>query len=61
MNTEQQVRLLARIYKAAFVFAESIDEGMVEAYDANMLKRLNKVLDDGVHEFGDPTIVKPKA
>lgn len=49
---------MARIYKAAFVFAGSIDEGMVEAYDADMLKRLNEALDDGVYEFGDPSEVK---
>jgi len=60
MKVSKEVKLLEQIFKAAFLFAESIDEGMVEAYDANFLKKLNDRLDEGVEQFGDPTIVEAK-
>ena len=50
--------LLKRVFKASFVFAESIQEDAVDAFDLDQLKAMNKALDKAVEEFGDPTIVK---
>lgn len=61
MTTSEHVRLLERIWKAALNFAESIDEGQVEAYGADELKALNNILEKADFELGDPRITKAQS
>jgi hypothetical protein len=53
-----QIKLLTRIYGASLTFLESLDEGMVEAFDADALKRLDKLLTKAEDLIGDPRYTK---
>jgi hypothetical protein len=61
MNPSDQVKLLEKVWIAALNFAESLDEGQVEAYGEAELKALNKALEAAEFEMGDLRITRAKS